>query len=156
MATLKGKVALVTGGSRSMGAAMAKRLAADGASVALTYSASPDKANEVVRGIEADGGKARAIQADAADVVAVRTAVAETVKAFGRLDILVNNAGMAILKPIDNFSLEDFDRIVAVNVKVSSSPHKKPCATWAKVAASSISAASTATMYLTALVRSMC
>jgi 3-oxoacyl-[acyl-carrier protein] reductase len=114
---LAGKVALVTGGSRSIGAAIAKRLAADGAAVALTYSASPEKAGDVVRAIEAAGGKARAIQADAGDVAAVKAAVAATVKAFGRLDILVNNAGVAIVKPVQEFSLDDFDRIVDVNVK---------------------------------------
>lgn len=111
------KVALVTGGSRSIGAAIAKRLAADGAAVALTYGASPDKADAVVRTIEAVGGKALAICADAGDVAAVKAAVAKTVQAFGRLDILVNNAGMAIVKPVDELSLDDFDRIVAVNVK---------------------------------------
>jgi 3-oxoacyl-[acyl-carrier protein] reductase len=114
---LAGKVALVTGGSRSIGAAIAKRLAADGAAVALTYSASPEKAGDVVRAIEATGGKARAIQADAGDVAAVKAAVAETVKAFGRLDILVNNAGVAIVKPVQELTLDDFDRIVDVNVK---------------------------------------
>ena len=114
---LLGKVALVTGGSRSIGAAIARRLAADGAALALTYSASPDKAEEVVRTIEAAGGKARAIQADAGDVAAVRAAVGETVQAFGRLDILVNNAGVTIIKPVDAFTLEDFDRAVDVNVK---------------------------------------
>ena len=111
------KVALVTGGSRSIGAAIAKRLAADGAAVALTYGASPDKADAVVRAIEAVGGKALAICADAGDVAAVKAAVAKTAQAFGRLDILVNNAGMAIVKPVDELSLDDFDRIVAVNVK---------------------------------------
>jgi 3-oxoacyl-[acyl-carrier protein] reductase len=117
MGTLTGKVALVTGGSRSIGAAIVKRLAADGAAVALTYSASPDKADEVVRAIEAADGKALAIRADAGDVAAVKAAVAKTVQAFGRLDILVNNAGVAIVKPVDDLSLDDFDRIVAVNVK---------------------------------------
>jgi len=115
--TLTGKVALVTGGSRSMGAAIAKRLAADGAAVALTYSASPNKADAVVRDIGAAGGKARAIRADAGDPVAVKAAVAETINAFGRLDILVNNAGIAIMKPLEAVSLDDFDRMIAVNVR---------------------------------------
>jgi 3-oxoacyl-[acyl-carrier protein] reductase len=95
--TLAGKVALVTGGSRGLGAAIAKRLAHDGAAVALTYSSSPQKADEVVQDIEAAGGKALAIRADSADVDAVKHAVAETVNVLGRLDILVNNAGVAVL-----------------------------------------------------------
>ncbi|TFI53515.1 3-oxoacyl-ACP reductase FabG [Mastigocladus laminosus UU774] len=111
------KVALVTGGSRGIGAAIAKRLADDGAAVALTYTSSPQKADEVVRVIEAAGGRALAIRADSTDVEAVKNAVAETVKTFGRLDILVNNAGTAIMAPIDQFSLDDFDRLVAVNIK---------------------------------------
>ncbi|BAZ69237.1 short-chain dehydrogenase/reductase SDR [Fischerella sp. NIES-4106] len=114
---LTDKVALVTGGSRGLGAAIAKRLADDGAAVALTYTSSPQKAEEVVRVIEAAGGRALAIRADSADVEAVKNAIAETVKAFGRLDILVNNAGIATIAPIDQFSLDDFDRLVAVNVK---------------------------------------
>ncbi|MFN6514343.1 MAG: 3-oxoacyl-ACP reductase family protein [Nostoc sp. CreGUA01] len=114
---LTGKVALVTGGSRGLGAAIAKRLAEDDAAVALTYTSSPQKADEVVQAIESAGGKALAIRADSADVEAVKNAVAETVKAFGRLDILVNNAGVAALAPIDQFSLEEFDRLVAINIK---------------------------------------
>ncbi len=115
--SLAGKVALVTGGSRSIGAAIAKRLAADGAAVAITYSASPAKADEVVRAIEAAGGKAFAIQADAADPVAVRAAVTRTVEKFGNLDILVNNAGTAAIAPIDTFSTEDFEKVFAINVR---------------------------------------
>jgi 3-oxoacyl-[acyl-carrier protein] reductase len=114
---LTGKVALVTGGSRSIGAAIAKRLAADGGAVALTYSTSPERAAEVVRAIETAGGKALAVRADAGDVAAVKAAVAKTVQTFGRLDILVNNAGTAIIKPVDDLSLDDFDRMVAVNVR---------------------------------------
>lgn len=114
---LSGKVALVTGGSRGLGAAIAKRLAHDGAAVALTYTSSPQKADEVVRDIEAVGGKALAIQADSADMEAGKHAVAETVNTLGRLDILVNNAGVLTVAPIDQFSIEEFDRLVAVNVK---------------------------------------
>lgn len=117
MTTLKDKVALVTGGSRGIGAAIARRLAHEGAAVALTYTSSPAKANEVVQAIEAAGGKAIAIQADSGDAEAVKGAVAATVKAFGRLDVLVNNAGIGVLAPIDDFSLEDFDRSVAVNIR---------------------------------------
>lgn len=117
MSQLQNKVALVTGGSRGIGAAIARRLAKDGAVVALTYSSSPDKANEVVGQIEAAGGKALAIKADAADAEAVRAAVALTVKEFGGLDILVNNAGVAVLAPIGDISLEDFDRQVNINVR---------------------------------------
>ncbi len=114
---LAGKVALVTGGSRGIGAAIAKRLAADGAAVALTYSASPVKADEVVRSIRAAGGKALAIRADAADTEAVRLAVAKTIGKFGGIDILVNNAGVGILAPIEQFSLQDFEQLIAVNVR---------------------------------------
>lgn len=117
MGDLGGKVALVTGGSRGIGAAIAKRLAADGASVALTYSASKDRAGEVVRDIEATGGTAVAIRADSGVVADIRRAVAETVAAFGALDILVNNAGVATLSLIDEFPLEEFERIVAVNYR---------------------------------------
>jgi 3-oxoacyl-[acyl-carrier protein] reductase len=113
---LSGKVALVTGGSRSIGAAIAQRLAAEGAAVALTYSASPERAAQVVAGIEAAGGKAIAIQADAGDPAAVRAAVTRTVEALGGIDILVNNAGIAINAPIEDYRLEDYERMLAVNV----------------------------------------
>jgi 3-oxoacyl-[acyl-carrier protein] reductase len=113
---LAGKVALVTGGSRSIGAAIAKRLAADGAAVALTYSASPAKAEAVVAEIEAKGGRALAIAADAGDPAAVRAAVARTVEAFGGIDILVNNAAIALGGPIEEIAFADYERMIAVNV----------------------------------------
>jgi 3-oxoacyl-[acyl-carrier protein] reductase len=114
---LTGKVALVTGGSRGIGAAIAKRLAAEGADVAITYTSAQQKADEIARAIEAEGRRALALRADSADAGAVKNAVAQTVKTFGRLDVLVNNAGIAIVAPVDQFSLDDFDRIVAVNVR---------------------------------------
>ena len=113
---LAGKVALVTGGSRSIGAAIARRLAADGAKVALTYSASPDKAAAVVAEIMQAGGQALAIAADAGDPAAVRSAVAQTVEAFGGLDILVNNAGLGLGGPIEEIAFNTYERMIAVNV----------------------------------------
>lgn len=113
---LAGKTALVTGGSRSIGAAIARRLAADGAAVALTYSASPDKAATVVREIEAAGGRAIAIAADAGDPAAVRRAVASTVEALGGLDILVNNAGLGLGGAIEDIPFDTYERMIAVNV----------------------------------------
>jgi 3-oxoacyl-[acyl-carrier protein] reductase len=107
----------VTGGSRGIGAAIAKRLAADGAAVAITYSSTPERAHEVVRAIEATGGRALAIKADSADADAGRSAVVETVRKLGRLDVLVNNAGIAKIGPLDDFSLADFDQSVVVNVR---------------------------------------
>src|SRR5258707_4304102 len=114
---LEAKVALVTGGSRGIGAAIAKRLAADGASVAITYSKGADAAASVVKAIEATGGKAIAIQADAADVKAVKNAVEKTVATFGRLDVLVNNAGTAIPKTFEETSLEEMDRVIDINLR---------------------------------------
>ena len=113
---LTGKIALVTGGSRSIGAAIARRLAADGAAVALTYSASPDKAATVVREIEAAGGRAIALAADAGDAAAVRRAVAATVDTFGGLDILVNNAGLGLGGAIEDIAFDTYERMIAVNV----------------------------------------
>jgi len=114
---LSGKVALVTGGSKGIGAAIVKRLAAEGATVAFTYASSPEKANAVAQAVETAGGKALAMRADSTDAGAVKEAVAQTVKTYGRLDILVNNAGIAVLAPIDEFSMEDFERLIAVNIK---------------------------------------
>src|SRR3981189_746854 len=114
---LAGKGALVTGGSRGIGAAIARRLAADGASVAVTYSKGADAASSLVKEIERLGGKAIAIQADAADADAVRNAVERTVATLGRLDVLVNNAGTVIPVKVEETTLEDFDRVFAVNVR---------------------------------------
>ena len=114
---LEGKVAVVTGGSRGIGAAIAKRLAADGASVSITYSKGADAAVLVVKVIENTGGKAIAIQADASDADAVKAAVEKTVATFGRLDVLVNNAGTAIPKSFEETTLEELDRVIDINVR---------------------------------------
>jgi 3-oxoacyl-[acyl-carrier protein] reductase len=117
MSKLANKVALVTGGSRGIGAAIAKRLAADGANVAITYTKGADAAASVVKEIERGGGKAIAIQADAADAGAVVAAVEKAVATFGRLDVLVNNAGTAIPKTFEETTLEDMDRMIDINVR---------------------------------------
>ena len=117
MSKLTNKVALVTGGSRGIGAAIAKRLAADGASVAITYAKDASAASAVVKAIELAGGKAVAIQADAADAEAVKGAVEKAVATFGRLDVLVNNAGTAIPKPFEETTLEEMDRVIDINVR---------------------------------------
>jgi 3-oxoacyl-[acyl-carrier protein] reductase len=117
MLKLNEKVALIAGGSRGVGAAIAKRLAADGASVAITYAKEASAASAVVKAIELSGGKAVAIQADAADVEAVRGAVEKTVATFGRLDVLVNNAGTAIPKTFEETTLDEMDRVIGINVR---------------------------------------
>lgn len=114
---LEGKIALVTGGSRGIGAAIAKRLASDGASVAITYTKGSDAAASVVQAIQRDGGKAIAIQADAADAQAVKNAVEKVVATFGRLDVLVNNAGTAIPNKFEEATLEELDRVIDINVR---------------------------------------
>jgi len=114
---LSGKVALIQGGSRGIGAAIVERLAAEGASVAFTYVSSASKAQALQDSIIAKGGKALAIHADSADAEAIRRAVNDSVKTFGRLDILVNNAGVLAIAPLDEFKLEDFDQTLAINVR---------------------------------------
>jgi 3-oxoacyl-[acyl-carrier protein] reductase len=117
MANLTNKTALVTGGSRGIGAGIAKRLAADGANVAITYTKGADAAALVVKEIERAGGKAMAIQADAADAKAVTAAVEKTVATYGRIDVLVNNAGTAIPKPFQEATLEELDRVIDINFR---------------------------------------
>ena len=114
---LYGKTALVTGGSRGIGAAIAKRLASDGANVAITYSKGADAAASVVKEIERSGRKAIAIQADATDAKAVKAAVDKTVATFGRLDVLVNNAGTAIPKTFEETTQEEMDRVIDINIR---------------------------------------
>src|SRR6202011_3099519 len=117
MSQLNKKVALVTGGSRGIGAAIAKRLAADGADVAITYSKGADAAASVVKEIERAGGKALAIQADAADARAIKDAVEKTVSTFGGIDVLVNNAGTVVPKRFEDTTLEELDRLFDINVR---------------------------------------
>lgn len=111
------KTALVTGGSRGIGAAIVRRLASEGVTVAFTYAASSAAADDLVAQVTAEGGHAFAIRADSADPAQVQAAVAQAVDRFGRLDVLVNNAGILINGLVDSYALADFDRILAVNVR---------------------------------------
>jgi 3-oxoacyl-[acyl-carrier protein] reductase len=117
MKKLEGKIALVTGGSRGIGAAVVHRLATEGANVAFTYSSSPERAENVVKAVQGLGVRSVAIQADSADAKAVVGAVERAAKELGGLDILVNNAGVLTVGPIDTFALADFDRTLAVNIR---------------------------------------
>jgi 3-oxoacyl-[acyl-carrier protein] reductase len=115
--SLEGKVALVTGGSRGIGAAIAKRLATDGANIVITYAKDAKAADAVVKAIEGSGHKALAIQADAADSKAVQAAVEQTAKSFGRIDVLVNNAGTAIPKLFEETTMDEMDRMIDINFR---------------------------------------
>src|ERR1700758_2139509 len=117
MNKLEGTIAIITGGSRGIGAAIAKRLATDGAKIAITYSKGADAAASVIKEIERNGGKAIAIQADATDARAVKAAIEKTVEKFGGLDVLVNNAGTAIPKTFEETTLEEMDRLLNINVR---------------------------------------
>jgi 3-oxoacyl-[acyl-carrier protein] reductase len=119
MKALSGKMALVTGGSRGIGAAIAKRLAEEGADVAITYAKGVVAAAKVVTEIEALGQRGLAIAADSADPEAVRRAVHETVAGLGRLDILVNNAGVFPFGPFEEVSLTEFDRTMAIHARAA-------------------------------------
>lgn len=117
MSKLHNKVAFVTGGSRGMGAAIAKRLAQEGADVALTYVNGKDKADGVVNDIERLGRRGMAIAADSRDPDAVKSAIEQAIAEFGPIDILVNNAGIFEVQSLEEISLEDFQRNIDINVR---------------------------------------
>lgn len=114
---LQGKNVLITGGSRGIGAAIAKRMASDGANLAITYTKGAEAAALVVKEIERMGAKAIAIQADSADAAAVAVAVEKAVNTLGSLDVLVNNAGTAIPRSFEETTLEEMDRVIAINLR---------------------------------------
>jgi 3-oxoacyl-[acyl-carrier protein] reductase len=117
MKSLSGKVAIVTGASSGIGRSIAERIAEEGAIVVVNYSKSSDKAQQVVVGIQAKGGKALEVQADMSRVADARRLITDTIKQFNRLDILVNNAGQFMPKPFEETTEDDFDGVIALNAK---------------------------------------
>src|SRR5260370_20496551 len=117
MGSLKGKKAMVIGGSRGRGGAVVRRLAREGRAVAFTYVSRPARPRELVLAVEAEGGRAVALRADSADAAALERAIDEGAQTLGGLDVLVNNAGILLFGPVDTFSLEDFDKMLAINVR---------------------------------------
>jgi len=117
MSTLENKTALVTGGSRGIGAGIVRKLAREGADVAFTYVSGKEAADNLVKEIEALGRKAVAIQADSANAASVIASVETTAAQFGKIDILVNNAGVGTFGPLDTYPLEDFDKTFDINVR---------------------------------------
>src|SRR5260370_3956731 len=114
---LQGKKAMVIGGSRGIGAAVVRRLAREGAAVAFTYVSKPERAGDLVLAVEEEGGGAVPLHADSGDAAALERAIDEGAQTLGGLDVLVNNAGILIFGPVDTFSLEDFDKMLAINVR---------------------------------------
>ncbi|HWR42256.1 SDR family oxidoreductase [Sporomusa sp.] len=114
---LAGKVALVTGASRGIGKTIVEELALNGAKVVINYSSNSEKAEQVAAGIKEQGGEALAVQADISRVSELEKLFQKTMEEYGRIDILVNNAGIMLTKPITSITEEDFDRIMAINVK---------------------------------------
>jgi 3-oxoacyl-[acyl-carrier protein] reductase len=117
MSSLNGKIALVTGGSRGIGAAIVRRLCSDGATVVFTYASSEERARQLEAEMEAAGRRAVALRADSANPDAVERSIAVVVRDFGRIDILVNSAGILVHKALDETSLDDFERIMGINVR---------------------------------------
>lgn len=117
MGNLAGKNAFVTGGSRGIGAAIVDRLAREGANVAFTWVSKPDMARETAQQAQSHGVRALALSADSADAAALTAAVHQAATGLGGIDILVNNAGIALVGPVTEFPLADFDRTYAVNVR---------------------------------------
>lgn len=117
MSSLNNKVAFVTGGSRGIGQGIVRKLASEGAGVAFTYNNSEELAKKLAEELTTDHLKVIAIRADNGDAASIASAIVKAHESFGQLDIVVNNAGVAVLAPLANLSMDDFDRTIAVNVK---------------------------------------